>query len=68
MFKKHKKRNPFLYYLITGSAFIFFWRGIWGLLDIYLFPSYPILSYIVSAFIGITILYLNDYSLKELEK
>lgn len=66
MFKNHKKRSPFLYHLITGSAIIAAWRGIWGLLDIYLFPGNIALSYAVSAIIGIVILLINDFSISEL--
>ena len=52
--------------LITGAAIIAFWRGLWGLMDLYLFPQNEVLSYLVSAFLGILILYLNDFSLEEL--
>ena len=54
------------YYLVTGFGMVVFWRGIWGLLDIYLFPNQPLASYAISAFVGVLILFLNDYSLSEM--
>lgn len=45
--------------LVIGFAIIAFWRGIWGLLDIYLFPNYLVLSYLISVLIGILILILT---------
>lgn len=69
MFKKYKKTSHFhrsLYYLVTGAGIIIFWRGIWGLLDVYLFPNNPELSYFISAIGGLLILFLNDYSIEEI--
>jgi Zn-dependent protease with chaperone function len=40
-------------------AIVLFWRGVWGLLDEFLFPGNPILSYIISAVAGIIILYFS---------
>ena len=40
-------------------AIVLFWRGVWGLLDIYLFPHNLLLSYLISALFGIIILYLT---------
>lgn len=65
-FRKHKKKNPFLYHLITGTAIITFWRGLWGLLDIYIFPENLVLSYGISTIIGLAILFINDYSIEEI--
>lgn len=66
MFKHHKKKNPFIYHFVTGIAIVIFWRGMWGLLDLYLFPGQPTLSYAASVIIGLGILYINDYSISEL--
>lgn len=60
------KINKFIYSLITGLAMVSFWRGVWGLLDYYLFPNNEPLSYLVSFLIGLIILYLNDFSISEL--
>lgn len=69
MKKKHipfKKRYPHLHTLATVALVIMVWRGVWGLLDHYLFPNDLFLSYSISAVVGVVLLYLNDFSLKEL--
>ena len=42
--------------LIAAFAIVNFWRAVWGLLDIYLFPNNYPLSLMVSLIIGIVIL------------
>ncbi len=42
------------------------WRGVWNLLDLYLFPGHPLLTNLVSISVGLLILYLPDKDLKEL--
>jgi len=42
--------------IIASLAIVCFWRGTWGLLDIYLFPKNPALSFLISIIIGIIIL------------
>jgi len=70
MFKRYKKtRSHFhrsIYYLITGLGIVVFWRGIWGLLDIYLLPNNPEWSYLISTVAGLFILFLNDYSFDDI--
>ena len=46
--------------IIIAFAIILFWRGIWGLMDLYLFPKNNMLSYIISIIIGIIILYETE--------
>jgi len=60
--KKSSHLKKSIYYLITGIGIVVFWRGIWGLADVYLYPEKPALSYIVSLLAGMLILYLNDKS------
>lgn len=60
--KKSSHLKKSIYYLITGIGIVVFWRGIWGLADVYLYPEKPALSYIISLFAGMLILYLNDKS------
>lgn len=44
------------------------WRGLWGLMDLYLFSSDPLVSYLVSVFGGIFFLLLIDnFNLKDLD-
>ena len=44
--------------LISSIAIVSFWRGMWGLMDMYLIPRNQVLSLVVSVIIGITILIL----------
>jgi hypothetical protein len=68
--KKEKKRRhiikhilePFMY----AAALVMIWRGVWGLMDAFLLPSYPVLSSLVSLLIGLLIMYIDDLSLSEL--
>jgi len=49
-----------------GIAVVSFWRGAWGLMDIYLFPENPTLSFSASFIIGFVILYITHYIVREL--
>lgn len=61
----HSKRHRLTYFLVAGGGLIFFWRGIWGLLDLYLLPHFPAASYIISVVIGIVLLIIDDRVLDE---
>ena len=52
--------------LVAATAVVMFWRGVWGLLDVYLFPENQAVSFIVSIIIGIALMLLNDFKLNEL--
>ncbi len=65
-FKKLEVNHQKLFALIIGVAVIMFWHGIWGLLDVYLFPNDPGLRFLISAIIGLTILAACDVVIKEL--
>ncbi len=52
--------------LMIGIAIVGFWRGVWGLLDMYFFPNTPVLSYGLSAIIGIVILLFSKRLVKSL--
>lgn len=45
-----------LFAVLIGVAVITFWRGIWGILDIYLFPNDYSISSWASVLIGLFIL------------
>jgi hypothetical protein len=66
-----KKKETFLHHfttvLLTVIAVVFVWRGIWGLTDTFLFPEEPTLSYLVSIFVGLVILYIDDKRISELD-
>ena len=40
-------------------SIVCFWRGAWGLMDLYIFPDHEAVSYFVSIVIGIVILYVT---------
>lgn len=65
--KKFKQKYPNFYFLITGIGVIFVWRGVWGLLDLYFFPGNEVFSIFASVVIGLVILFINDFSLSELD-
>lgn len=67
MFQKFRKNHSNLNSIIIGTSIIMFWRGCWGLMDLYLFPDNEALSYIISIALGLLLLYLNDLRLKEIE-
>jgi hypothetical protein len=48
-----------LYTIIIAFAIVSFWRGVWGLMDLYLFPNNYTLSLLVSVIIGLAILYIT---------
>jgi predicted RND superfamily exporter protein len=52
--------------LVIGIAVVFFWRGAWGIMDLYLLPNNLTHSYIASLVLGVIILYSSHYLVKEL--
>lgn len=54
------------YALLIGTSMIMLWRGIWGLLDFYLFPDNRPVSYMTSITIGLIILYSSGRLVKKL--
>jgi hypothetical protein len=44
--------------LLVGAAIVAFWRGVWELLDLYLFPENQLLSAIASMLVGVICLLL----------
>ncbi len=61
-----KMKPGFLRSLLVITGVIFVWRGLWGLMDTYLFPDQPGLSFTVGLIIGMIMLYVPDDDLKEL--
>jgi hypothetical protein len=53
-----KGKNSKFHILISAAALILFWRGFWGLADLYLFPQNPALSFILSIGLGLLIIFL----------
>ncbi len=63
-----KTLHPTANVIVIIFAIIMLWRGIWGLLDLYLFPGSPAFSHILTVIIGATILYLDDFSIHNLKR
>jgi hypothetical protein len=64
--KYMKEGHQLLMAVIISVSVIAFWRGIWGLMDIYIFPEKYELSLWLSLVIGIGILVTTHYATKEL--
>ena len=58
-----KKRIKAIY---IAAGLIAFWRGVWGLLDMYLFPDNLTASYSISVIVGILILVSTHHAIGEL--
>lgn len=54
-----KIHHQFIYSLLIGIGIISAWRGVWGLLDLYLFPNSPDISILASMVLGVTILFIT---------
>jgi len=61
-----KLRSDFFSMIFVVIGVVFVWRGLWNLMDLYIFPDRPVLSNALSILIGILILYLPDEDVKEL--
>jgi len=65
-FQKFKPIKKIIFALLIGFSVVSFWRGIWGVLDVYLFPNNYELSSWLSIVIGLLILGLTHTLTKEL--
>ena len=63
--KTWERKHHVITAILVGFALIIFWRGVWMLSDLYLFPDNPTLSAVISIVTGILILYLRDFDLRE---
>ncbi|MDD3263151.1 MAG: hypothetical protein PHR61_04925 [Candidatus Absconditabacteria bacterium] len=65
--KKLRKNRTNINILVTTMAIVMIWRGVWGLLDMFVFPNNPFFSYLISVFLGILLLFIDNEELDELE-
>ncbi|MCK5043117.1 MAG: hypothetical protein KAR23_04365 [Candidatus Aenigmarchaeota archaeon] len=63
---KMKSGHQTIFAIVISFAVISFWRGIWGLMDVYLLPENYLLSSWISMFLGLGILAVTHYVTKEL--
>lgn len=61
-----KRKTSLPKILIVGTAVVLFWRGAWGLMDLYIFPDNPAVSYIISLIAGLGILFVTRMLADEL--
>ena len=66
MKKIKKRKSKIMFAILIAFAVVLFWRGSWGLMDEYLFPSNYRLSLWTSLFLGLIILILTRHAIKEL--
>ena len=64
--KTFENKHHILAALLIGLALVLFWRGIWHVADVVIFPNNYFLSGVVCIVIAFIILYLRDFDLKEL--
>ena len=61
-----KTKHQIFFAIIIAFAVISFWRGLWGLMDIYIFPANPPMRFSLLVLIGLIILASTHYAAKEL--
>ena len=64
--RRMKREHQVIFAVVIGFAVISFWRGVWGLLDLYLFPDNPELSFWSSIAMGLGVLVVTHYVVREL--
>jgi MFS superfamily sulfate permease-like transporter len=53
---------------VVCIAIVMIWKWIWDLLDMYIFPGYPLISNLICIGIGIIVLLMDDWKLWELQE
>jgi len=61
-----KVKNRTIKALLVATGVVLFWRGAWGLMDLYLFPNNLPLSFVSSLLLGILVLKLTHHLIDEL--
>ncbi|MCK9186085.1 hypothetical protein M0P48_01460 [Candidatus Gracilibacteria bacterium] len=59
----HKKFFGVVFALI---AVVMIWRGLWNLLDMYIFPEHPVFSNVFTFLLGMFLIYLPDEDIKDI--
>jgi hypothetical protein len=66
MIKRLGKLKKIIYTLVIGVAIVAFWRGAWGLMDLYIFPNNHALSLGITLLVGVIVLILTQNFVKKL--
>jgi hypothetical protein len=67
-FKKYLSTRRTLRIVIDFFGIIILWRGVWGLLDVVVFPGNELLSSIVSVAIGLFLVAIDGDGLNDLTR
>lgn len=67
IYRRFKRKHKVLHTFIVAVAVVLFWRGAWGIIDVYFLPGNVLASNLGSILTAFLILYLDDFHLKELE-
>lgn len=65
-FSHLKKHHQLFFSLVILSGIVCLWRGMWGLLDLYLLAHDPTLSFSVSVLVGVLILGVTHYTIDKI--
>lgn len=65
-FQKLEYRHQALFTILVLVGIVTFWRGLWRMLDVYLFPESPALSIGTSIGFGLVILLVSGYLTKQI--
>ena len=63
---KLKTHHQIIFTILIAFAVVSFWRGVWGLMDLYFFPHNMQLSVWLSVVLGLSVLIVTGYAVKEL--
>jgi hypothetical protein len=55
-FRTLEAHHKFIFAVLVGVAIVAFWRGIWLLIDLAIFPNHPWFRAVFSTLLGLTIL------------
>lgn len=68
MAKKRSSAKKRLRVVFEFVGIIMLWRGIWGLVDLYLFPDSQLVSHIISILLGATLIYVDGDGIRDMTR
>ena len=63
-FEQLKIHHQIIAALLIIIGVVSIWRAVWSLCDLYLFPSNPTLSYLISLIFGVVVVVATHYTIK----
>ncbi|HPT65690.1 MAG TPA: hypothetical protein PK257_00070 [Candidatus Woesebacteria bacterium] len=66
-FRKFIQRRPHLNAILEILGAIIIWWGVWGILDLFIFPENRIISYLTCIIFGFLLLLLNGSGLDDIK-